>query len=124
MLVSVLPQLAYLVSRNLTLQIAAPPYGFRWHLDEFFSGSGLGNCGLPGNEVCRRGATRQRAVSAAARRARVRRGARLLAVGLNRGERREKRLLYLAAWYFTALAALAKGAPGLVLPSGDRRRSC
>jgi 4-amino-4-deoxy-L-arabinose transferase-like glycosyltransferase len=35
---------------------------------------------------------------------------------LNRGERRLKRLLYLAAWYFTALAALAKGAPGLVLP--------
>jgi 4-amino-4-deoxy-L-arabinose transferase-like glycosyltransferase len=34
----------------------------------------------------------------------------------NRGERRKKRLLYIAAWYFTALAALGKGAPGLVLP--------
>jgi 4-amino-4-deoxy-L-arabinose transferase-like glycosyltransferase len=35
---------------------------------------------------------------------------------LNRGERRKKRLFYLAAWYCTALATLAKGAPGLLLP--------
>jgi 4-amino-4-deoxy-L-arabinose transferase-like glycosyltransferase len=35
---------------------------------------------------------------------------------LNRGERRQKRLYYLAAWYFVALSALGKGAPGLVLP--------
>jgi hypothetical protein len=35
---------------------------------------------------------------------------------INRGERRKKRLFYLGALYFTALAALAKGAPGLVLP--------
>ena len=35
---------------------------------------------------------------------------------LNRGERRLKRLLYLGAWYCVALATLAKGAPGLVLP--------
>jgi 4-amino-4-deoxy-L-arabinose transferase-like glycosyltransferase len=34
----------------------------------------------------------------------------------NRGERRQQRWAFLAAWYFVALAALAKGAPGLVLP--------
>jgi 4-amino-4-deoxy-L-arabinose transferase-like glycosyltransferase len=114
-LVSAVPQLALLVSRNLTLQIAAPPYGFRWHLDELFSGSGLGNCGLPGNEACRQvlpaNTMFQPALGA------VIFGAALIYfVWLNRGERRKKRLFYQAAWYFTALSALAKGAPGLVLP--------
>ncbi|HYP88143.1 MAG TPA: glycosyltransferase family 39 protein, partial [Polyangiaceae bacterium] len=114
-LLSALPQLAYLLSRNLTLQIVAPPYGFRWHTDEFFSGSGLGNCGLPGNEACRRGvpsnALFQPFLGAAIF------GAALgYLLYLNRGERRKKRLFYVAAWYFTALSALAKGAPGFVLP--------
>jgi 4-amino-4-deoxy-L-arabinose transferase-like glycosyltransferase len=35
---------------------------------------------------------------------------------LNRGERRAQRLYFLAAWFFTALSTLGKGAPGLVLP--------
>ncbi len=35
---------------------------------------------------------------------------------INRGERRTGRLYFLAAWYFTALSTLAKGAPGFVLP--------
>jgi 4-amino-4-deoxy-L-arabinose transferase-like glycosyltransferase len=112
---SVLPQLALLISRNVTLQIAAPPHGFRWHLDELFSGSGLGNCGLPGNEVCR-------AASPANTLFQPLLGAVIFGAALgyflwlNRGERRQKRLYYVAAWYFTALSALAKGAPGLVLP--------
>jgi 4-amino-4-deoxy-L-arabinose transferase-like glycosyltransferase len=114
-LVSALPQLAYLVSRNLTLQIAAPPYGFRWHLDEFFSGSGLGNCGLPGNDPCRwqdpANPLFQPLLGAL-----IFGAALVYLLFVNRGERRKKRLLYIAAWYFTALAALAKGAPGLVLP--------
>jgi 4-amino-4-deoxy-L-arabinose transferase-like glycosyltransferase len=114
-LVSVLPQLCYLISRNVTLQIALPPYGFRWHLDELFSGSGLRNCGMPGNEACRSvqpvNALFQPLLGALIF------GAALgYLVHLNRGERRLKRLWYLAAWYFTALSALAKGAPGLVLP--------
>lgn len=113
-LLTTLPQLAYLISRNVTLQVAAPPYGFRWHLDELFSGSGLGNCGLPGNPACK-------PVQAGNRLFQPLLGAAIFgaAVGyllhLNRGERRHKRLWYLAAWYFTALSALAKGAPGLVL---------
>ena len=114
-LLSALPQLALLVSRNLTLQLASPPYGFRWHVDELFSGSGLGNCGLPGNEACRQvqpvNTMFQPLLGA------VIFGAALVYfVWLNRGERRKKRLYYQAAWYFTALSALAKGAPGLVLP--------
>ncbi|HXK17495.1 MAG TPA: hypothetical protein VNG33_06825, partial [Polyangiaceae bacterium] len=114
-LATALPQLAYLVSRNVTLQIAAPPYGFRWHLDEFFAGSGLGNCGLPGNDPCR-GQEPSNAFFQPLL------GALLFGAALgyllfaNRGERRKKRLCYISAWYFTALAALAKGAPGLVLP--------
>jgi 4-amino-4-deoxy-L-arabinose transferase-like glycosyltransferase len=113
-LLTALPQLAYLVSRNVTLQIAAPPYGFRWHLDELFSGSGLGNCGLPGNESCRPVQPLNQLFQPAL-------GALIFGAALgyllhlNRGERRQKRLWFLAAWYFTALAALAKGAPGLVL---------
>jgi 4-amino-4-deoxy-L-arabinose transferase-like glycosyltransferase len=114
-LVTALPQLALLVSRNVTLQIAGPPYGFRWHLDEFFSGSGLGNCGLPGNEACRRATPTNTMFQPWL-------GAGIFVAALgyflwfNRGEQRKKRLYYLAAWYFTALATLAKGAPGLLLP--------
>ena len=114
-LVTALPQLALLVSRNVTLQLAGPPYGFRWHLDELFSGSGLGNCGLPGNEACRR-ATPTNTMFQPCLGAGIFGAALGYFLWLNRGERRKKRLYYLVAWYFTALATLAKGAPGLLLP--------
>jgi 4-amino-4-deoxy-L-arabinose transferase-like glycosyltransferase len=114
-LLSALPQLCYLLSRNVTLQLVEPPYGFRWHLDELFSGSGLHNCGLPGNEGCR-GVQPANALFQPALGALLFGAALGYLLYLNRGERRLKRLLYLAAWYCTALAALAKGAPGLVLP--------
>ncbi len=114
-LLTVLPQLVYLLTRNVTLQLSAPHFGFRWHWDEFFSGSGGGNCGLPGNEECRWtdpvNALFQPALAA------VVWGAALgLLLFVNRGERRTQRLYFLAAWYFTALSTLGKGAPGLVLP--------
>ncbi len=110
-----LPQVLYLASRNLTLQLDAAPHGFRPHLDEFWSGSGGGNCGLPGNEACRRfvpvNAQLQPWMAA------------LLwgfvgglVLWINRGERRLSRLYFLAGWTFVAISALAKGAPGLVLP--------
>jgi 4-amino-4-deoxy-L-arabinose transferase-like glycosyltransferase len=114
-LVTVLPQILYLFSRHLTLQVAGPPYGFRWHLDEYFAGSGAGNCGIPGNGECRPWVPLDP----------------ILQPGLmgliwsvvlgllvlsNRDEARLQRLYFLAAWYFTALATMAKGAPGLVLP--------
>jgi len=114
-LLCVLPQIIYLLTRNVTLQIEQAPHGFRWHLDEFFSGSGGGNCGLPGNEACHpaqplnrnfqpwHGALLWAAISG-------------LLLFYNRQERRVQRLCYLAAWFFMALSAMAKGAPGLVLP--------
>jgi 4-amino-4-deoxy-L-arabinose transferase-like glycosyltransferase len=114
-LLSSLPQVCYLLSRNVTLQLAAPPYGFRFHLDELFAGSGLYNCGLPGNQPCR-GAQPANVMFQPALGAALFGGALGYLVHLNRGERRLKRVLYLGAWYFTALSALAKGAPGLVLP--------
>ncbi|HEY3500780.1 MAG TPA: glycosyltransferase family 39 protein [Polyangiaceae bacterium] len=113
-LVSVIPQVLYLFSRHLTLQLAAAPHGFRWHLDEIPYGS-AGNCGIPGNEPCHMAEPVDPSLQPG-----------LMAIGwcvlaalllwANRGERRVQRLYFLAAWYATALAALAKGAPGLVLP--------
>lgn len=110
----VLPQVLYLLTRNLTLHLEGSR-GFRWHLDQFFSGSGGGNCGIPGNEPCKNhvpvnkafqpwhGAALWTAIAAAL-------------LWVNRGERRLSRLYFLAAWLFVALAAMGKGAPGLVLP--------
>lgn len=110
----VLPQVLYLASRNLTLQLEGA-IGFRPHLDEFWSGSGGGNCGLPGNEACRKFLPVNRQIQpwmAAAAWAVI--GGAFL--WINRGERRLQRLYFIAAWSFIALSALAKGAPGLVLP--------
>jgi 4-amino-4-deoxy-L-arabinose transferase-like glycosyltransferase len=113
-IVTVLPQLLYLASRHITLELFASPRGFLFHWDRVLLGS-LGNCDLPGNEACRYVGPAEPAFQPAT-------GALLWAgvagffLWLNRGERRVQRLLFLAAWYFTALSALAKGAPGLVLP--------
>ena len=112
---SVLPQLVYLLTRNLSLQLGAEHFGFRWHWDEFMAGSGGGNCGLPGNEACRwlspANPLFQPAMGAV-----VWGSALGLLLFVNRGERRAQRLYFLGAWFFTALSALGKGAPGLVLP--------
>jgi 4-amino-4-deoxy-L-arabinose transferase-like glycosyltransferase len=112
--VTVLPQVLYLFSRQLTLQTLGHARGFRWHLDELLYGS-PGNCGLPGNDECRAVAPLDPALQPALL------GLVWLAVlalflWANRGERRTARLYFLAAWHFTALSTLAKGAPGLVLP--------
>ncbi|MBK7585300.1 MAG: glycosyltransferase family 39 protein [Myxococcales bacterium] len=110
----VLPQVLYLLTRNVTLHIEGSR-GFRWHLDQFFSGSGGGNCGNPGNEPCKNqvpvnklfqpwhGAALWTVVTG-------------ILLWLNRSERRLSRLYFLGAWVFVALAAMGKGAPGLVLP--------
>ncbi len=50
-MVCALPQILYPISRNCELVWSAGgAHGFRWHWDEFRSGSGGGDCGLPGNE--------------------------------------------------------------------------
>lgn len=121
-LLSVLPQIAYLFSRNLTLG----PRGLSVHLDTFFSGSGEQNCGLPGNAACKTERPVHDAVLSLGKG-----GIDFLqpswlalvwsaVVGaltwMNRGERRVQRLAFLGGWYFVAISAMAKGAPGLVLP--------
>ena len=109
-----LPQIAYLLSRNLGLVTAGNDLGFFPHLDRFFSGSGGGNCGLPGNEACASQfpvhSRPQPATSGFF-------WAFLLGVFLfiNRGERRRQRLCYLAAWLMLALSFMAKGLPGPVI---------
>jgi 4-amino-4-deoxy-L-arabinose transferase-like glycosyltransferase len=106
-------QILYLASRHVTLELAGEARGLHFHKDMMLYGS-PGNCGLPGNDECRTvvpyGGAQPGVIAAAA--------FVVLALFLwaNRGERRVQRLLFLGAWYAVALSALAKGAPGLVLP--------
>jgi 4-amino-4-deoxy-L-arabinose transferase-like glycosyltransferase len=113
-LLCVLPQVVYLLSRNVSLDWAEGPLSLKVHLDRVFFGS-PGNCGLPGNAACRLDAEGSRAALQPA-------GAALLwsvAAGallwLRRDEDRLKRLCYLGAWLFAGLSFMGKGAPGLVL---------
>ena len=111
----VLAQVLYLVSRNVTFQVDAPPRGYIVHSDLFWSGSGGGNCGLPGNAACERYQATwrfpqpwQSAVlwTAAAG----------ILLFVKRRERRLQRLYFLGFWLCVALSAMAKGAPGIILP--------
>ncbi|HEY6722824.1 MAG TPA: glycosyltransferase family 39 protein [Polyangiaceae bacterium] len=114
-LLCVLPQVCYLVSRNLTLDLATG--ALEIHGDRFMAGSGGGNCGLPGNQACRTYVATYRAGQPA-----------LLAclwlflgLWLTRElcqETRARPLFYCAAWLALAWSVMAKGAPGLVLPLG------
>jgi len=135
-LMCALPQIIYLLSRNVELVLnGSGPYGFRPHWDEFRSGSGMGNCGLPGNEAC---VTQTAATVPASVKGNI------TSVGmglwryvgafepslqaltwmavlgfllyLNWGERRARRLCYLGGWFFCALATMGKGPAGFGLP--------
>lgn len=113
-LLCTVPQILYLISRNVTLLTLHAPHGFNWHWDEFFAGSGGGNCGLPGNEACHRAEPAnlhpQPIVSAVAW------SLLLWAIySINRRERRTQRLYFLAAWILIALSALAKELPGVLI---------
>ncbi len=117
-LLCAIPQIAYLVSRNLSLLVSGPgPKGFQWHWDSFRSGSGMGNCGLPGNEAC----NVQRPVFPEWYAQPILQG--LLWAGLlggllvrNAKEHRTRRLFYLAAWLCAAISTMGKGPAGIVLP--------
>jgi 4-amino-4-deoxy-L-arabinose transferase-like glycosyltransferase len=131
-----LPQILYLLSRNIELVLHGDgPKGFRFHWDEFKSGSGMGNCGLPGNEACN--PTHPAAVPRAAGIHPDTLGGILLRyfggfepslqaivwsaglgalLYLNWGERRVRRLYYIAAWFFAAIATMGKGPAGFGLP--------
>ncbi len=138
-LVCAIPQILYLLSRNVELVVFGDgPKGFRAHWDEFRSGS-PGNCGLPGNEACNmhspasltRGdawwsESRRGALVAAllrlpmafepAMQALVWSGILGSMLYLNWGERRVRRLVYIAAWLAAAIATMAKGPAGFGLP--------
>ncbi|HVU01442.1 MAG TPA: glycosyltransferase family 39 protein [Polyangiaceae bacterium] len=127
-IVSAVPQCLYLASRNLTLHLRPDMKGFRFHADEFFAGSGGGNCGIPGNQAC----TPEHPVHPELFPLKL--GSLHVPIGipihlavgwaavlgaflwLSRKERRLASAYFLGAWYFLALSMLGKGAPGLVLP--------
>ncbi|CAN5123925.1 hypothetical protein BH09MYX1_BH09MYX1_52570 [soil metagenome] len=131
-----LPQIIYLLSRNIELVTHGEgAHGFRSHWDLFTSGSGEGNCGLPGNEACQTASPASIPKAAGINPATFSLGmlrffggfepalqALIWSVGLglilylNWGERRLRRIYYLAAWFFAAIATMGKGPLGFVLP--------
>jgi len=134
-LVCALPQILYLVSRNASFFWRHGSYGFNWHWDEFRSGSGGGDCALPGNEACHaaspasiphglpamptsfgQGLMRLFGAFEPVVQGVVWAGALGAALYLSWGERRVRRLLYLSAWFCAALATLSKGPEGVGLP--------
>ncbi len=134
-LICVLPQVLYLVSRNFEFLWRPGGHGFHPHWDAFRSGSGGGNCGLPGNEDCRAtmpasiphgmgsnpdsiGGAIWRTVGAVEPALQGLLWAGLLGTVLfmSWGERRVRRLAYLAAWFFAAISTLGKGPAGFGLP--------
>lgn len=114
-LLAVVAQSLYLLSRNITLQLDGTPRGYIFHPDVFYSGSGGGNCGLPGNADCDRVLPVVRALQPW-RMACVWLATALVLLVVQRKERRVQRLYFIAAWLCVAVSVMAKGAPGLVLP--------
>ena len=135
-LVCAIPQIIYLLSRNLELVLHGNgPYGFRPHWDEFQTGSGMGNCGLQGNEACRaevpagvpgQPAGRHRGAGSGAGALRPSYEPALQALTwavvlglllyLNWGERRVRRLAYLGGVVLRGAGWAAKGPAGVGLP--------
>lgn len=133
-LVCAIPQIFYLLSRNVELVLFGDgPKGFRVHWDELKSGS-AGNCGIPGNEACTphvpaslpKGDTWWNHGSLGFLRffGAFEPAAQGIAWGvvlgaalyLNWGERRTRRIVYVSAWLAAAIATMAKGPAGFGLP--------
>ncbi len=107
-----LPQILYLVSRNLELRFN--PFDARLRVDAFMSGS-AGNCGLPGNEACKPFTPVLHGLHPALQ-ALVWAQALALLLYVNWGERRVQRLCFIGAWFFAALSTMGKGPAGIGLP--------
>ncbi len=103
-----LPQVAYLVGRNLT--------GLHPHVDAFFAGS-TGNCDLPGQAACAAQAYVHPALQPALQ-AVLWCVVFATATFLVHAERRRARVLFLAAWLCAGVATMGKGPAGVVLPGG------
>ena len=133
-LMCMLPQVIYLLSRNFDL-VTHDGFGFAAHYDRFQSGSGSGNCGIPGNEACKAAdpaiLSHAIAMHPTSFIPQVERffgafeptlqaiawstiGGLLLYA--NWGERRLRRLSYHAAWLLAAISTMAKGPAGFGLP--------
>jgi len=113
-LLVVVPQTLYLLSRNLMLSFGEH-FDARFVRDSFAQGS-PGNCGLPGNQACAAGLLPAVKRLEPAIQALIWLQALALMLWMSWGERRRKRLLFLAAWLCAAIATMAKGPAGLVLP--------
>jgi len=114
LLIIVVPQIAYLVSRNLEM-VLEPHFDVRFVADSFNAGSG-GNCGLPGNKPCQQSLTPAAESLQPAVQSLLWIQVLALLAWMNWGERRRQRLLFLAAWLCAALATMSKGPAGLGLP--------
>ena len=134
-LLCAVPQILYLLSRNFEFVWKPGGHGFHAHWDEFRSGSGGGNCGLPGNEDCHaqtpasiphsvgpnpEGFLPQVWRTIGAFEPAIQALVWALVLGtvlyMNWGERRARRITYLAAWFFAAISTLGKGPAGFALP--------
>ncbi len=135
-LVTALPQILYLFSRNLELVLhGSGAHGLRPHWDEFMSGS-RGDCGIPGNDNCNLtepaalpkglnahpdtfggGVHRLFGAFEPALQALLWTCVLGFVLYLNWAERRVRRLVYLAAWYMAAVSTMAKGPMGLAIPA-------
>jgi len=114
-LMCVIPQVIYLLTRNVDLVLTADKLGFRWHEDVFFAGSGRGNAGLPGNQ----GWTETHPANKDMRpvfQGLLWAGVTVLLFWINRTERRLSRLYFLMAWFFAAISTMGKGPAGFALP--------
>ena len=113
-LLAALPQIFYLVSRNVEI-VTHGGFGFHLRGDRFWAGS-FGNCHVPGNDPCgpRLPAHPSAQPSLQALGWSV---ALCLLIKLQRGERRVARVAFLGAFFFAALSTLGKGPAGLALPA-------
>ncbi len=118
-LLTAVPQILYLVSKNIALNLD-PRWGLRSPpivlvRDSFMSGS-AGNCGLPGNSACDQVFPTVPSLEPALQ-ALFWVQALAVLLYMNWGERRAQRLYYLAAWYLAAISTMAKGPAGIVIPA-------
>jgi 4-amino-4-deoxy-L-arabinose transferase-like glycosyltransferase len=113
-LLCALPQIVYLLSRNVSFEWSELPMHLRFHIDHVSVGS-PGNCGLPGNLPCRPDPAGTAQALQPAQAAGIWAACAALLVWTYRSERRAARLYYLGAWFCVALSFMGKGAPGLVL---------
>lgn len=110
----VVPQILYLVSRNVTWMDSGAPFG--WHGDLFMSGS-AGNNGVPGNSPIHNVEPRYDGFAAQpVSQAFLWLLGYLGLLWLLRKETRAQSLFMFAFYFFCGLAFMAKGIPGFALP--------